>query len=68
MTGTDLPERRWHKSTYSDGQANCVEIAILSDQVAARDSKDRNGSALVFTAEAWSAFVEGVTSGEFTQP
>lgn len=64
MNGTDLPDERWHKSSYSDGQANCVEVAIFGGQVAMRDSKDREGPALVFTHDAWAAFVGGVTAGE----
>ncbi|MGV9270834.1 DUF397 domain-containing protein, partial [Kitasatospora sp. NPDC003701] len=30
-----------------------------------RDSKDPQGPALVFPAEAWQAFIAGVQSGEF---
>ena len=46
---------------------NCVEVAALHGQVATRDSKNPAGPALLFTAEAWTAFLTGVTAGEFGQ-
>lgn len=51
----------WFKSSYSDNQGgNCVEGARLADGVmAVRDSKDPHGPALLFTADAWRAFVSG---------
>jgi hypothetical protein len=30
-----------------------------------RDSKDRDGSVLVFSADEWRAFTDGVRGGEF---
>lgn len=55
----------WRKSTRS--QANgCVEVAIAPDQVAVRDSKDREGPVLTFTPHEWKAFCEGVMAGEFS--
>lgn len=37
----------------------------LPGAVPVRDSKDPEGPALVFPADAWSAFVAGVQAGEF---
>jgi hypothetical protein len=65
MNGIEIPDERWHKSTYSDGQANCVEVALTPDTMAVRDSKNPKGPALTFTAEAWSSFVRGIADGEF---
>ncbi|GGV08863.1 MULTISPECIES: DUF397 domain-containing protein [Streptomycetaceae] len=56
---------KWHKSTYSNGQGECVEVADgLPGVVPVRDSKDPEGPALLFRAEAWSAFVAGVKAGD----
>lgn len=57
---------KWRKSTYSNGQGNCIEIADgPAGIVPVRDSKDPHGPALAFTAEAWRSFVSGVQAGEF---
>ncbi|MFJ7053089.1 DUF397 domain-containing protein [Streptomyces albidoflavus] len=53
----------WWKSTYSDSAAQCVECGIVSPTtVAVRDSKHPQGPALLFSADALSAFVEGVVA------
>lgn len=50
----------WRKSTYSDGSGgNCLEVAEgHPTHTPVRDSKAPHGPALVFRAEAWSAFVD----------
>jgi hypothetical protein len=56
----------WRKSTYSNDQGACVEVADLTaGGRAVRDSKDPAGPALSFTSAAWSAFTIGIRSGEF---
>lgn len=61
-----MPAVRWRKSSYSNGQGDCVEVADgLPGVMPVRDSKDPDGPALVFPAEAWSAFIAGVKAGEF---
>jgi hypothetical protein len=55
----------WRKSSFS-GQHNCVEVAKLDDgEVAVRHSRQSAGPALVFTADEWSAFLQGAWHGEF---
>ncbi|MEU0146469.1 DUF397 domain-containing protein [Streptomyces sp. NPDC006288] len=50
-------ERAWFKSTYSGGGGdNCVEIAVRSEVVLVRDSKDTQRHALAVSPRAWSAF------------
>ncbi len=63
----DLTGAVWHKSTRSGGNGgDCVEVAVnLPGIVAVRDTKDRDGAALVFTHSEWEAFVAGVRDGEF---
>ncbi|WP_307834821.1 DUF397 domain-containing protein [Paractinoplanes lichenicola] len=63
---TDLTRARWHKSTRSGANGNCVEVAEnLDGIVALRDTKDRDGGTLIFTHAEWQAFIGGVKDGEF---
>ena len=62
----DLSEAEWFKSTYSGGSDdNCVEVAIIGDVVATRDSKDPNNNVQVYSLTEWRAFTAGVRAGEF---
>ncbi len=57
---------RWRKSTYSDNQGTCVEVALLPDGGAfVRDTKDRAGGTQTYNPAEWTAFVAGVKAGEF---
>jgi hypothetical protein len=60
----DLSRADWRKSTFSSSNGGqCVEVAQnLPDVVAVRDSKDPDGSALIFTADEWRSFLEGQAS------
>lgn len=61
----DLRRAEWRSSTYSGGNGSCVEVASnLPGVVAVRDSKDRQGPALVFTRQQWRAFLHGVRAAE----
>jgi hypothetical protein len=46
----------WRKASYSNGSGSCVETASAAGTVAVRDTTNRNGGALVFTAEIWATF------------
>ncbi|MGW1177536.1 DUF397 domain-containing protein [Kitasatospora sp. NPDC002543] len=62
----DLTGASWSKSSYSNGQGGCVEVAGgYSGMMPVRDSKDPQGPALVFPAESWKSFVTAVRSDEF---
>ena len=63
----DLTNVDWRKSTFSGGNGgNCVEVARnLPGIVAVRDSKDREGPALLFAPDEWCAFLDGVRAEEF---
>lgn len=58
MNSPDLSQAIWQKSSRSNGQANCVEVATnLSDVVAIRDSKNPGGPVLMVSREEWEGFV-----------
>jgi hypothetical protein len=61
----DLDLAVWTKSSRSTDQGNCVEVAALGTTHALRDSKNPTGPALKFTTAAWSAFTNGIRTGEF---
>jgi Domain of unknown function (DUF397) len=59
----------WRKASYSSNSANCVEVGgSRGDGGGAlclvRDTKDRGGPSLAFTAGQWAAFVDGVKAGQ----
>ncbi|MFF2353097.1 DUF397 domain-containing protein [Kitasatospora sp. NPDC058115] len=52
-------ELAWFKSSYSGGEGgDCVEVAEVAESVLVRDSKDKSGPQLAFSASAWRSFVE----------
>ena len=53
-------ESNWRKSSYSgDNGGECVEVA-LAQAVLVRDTTDRDGPVLTFTADAWRAFTAAI--------
>lgn len=65
MSRNDLSGAQWRKSSYSDGQANCVEVAAMAHGhgiVAVRDSKSPDGPGLSFAPSMWLHFIGRVTA------
>jgi Domain of unknown function (DUF397) len=60
----DMSSAAWRKAARS-GVNGCVEVGLVDDQIAVRDSKDREGPVLIFTANEWEAFLGGARDGEF---
>ena len=48
----------WRKSSYSaNGGEACVETASDNNTILVRDTTDRSGGTLAFTANAWAKFM-----------
>jgi hypothetical protein len=51
----------WRKSSYSgDNSGNCVEVADHDSRVMVRDTTDRQGPTLRFSAGAWPRYADRV--------
>lgn len=59
----ELSDLAWRKSTRSNFSGNCLEAAPAPGGLAVRDSKDKSGPVLLFRADMWQTFVEGVKDG-----
>lgn len=61
-TGTDaiLTRATWRKSSHSQGNGACVEVADGLAFIPVRDSKDMSLEPLIFSSGSWSAFIDAV--------
>jgi hypothetical protein len=46
----------WRTASYSATNGNCVEVADAPGSIAVRDTVNRAGTVIEFTASAWKAF------------
>ncbi|MFF3754561.1 DUF397 domain-containing protein [Streptomyces sp. NPDC002018] len=62
---------RWLTSSYSDNGGQCIEVAAnlatSRGMVPVRDSKNPTGPVLDLPADAFTSFIAGVKTGEFTR-
>jgi hypothetical protein len=56
----DKQDLDWRKASYSNGSGNCVEAANAARVVMVRDTTDRDGGTLAFSADAWRAFATAI--------
>lgn len=64
---TDFSRAVWRKSTRTQQSGQCVEMAAVDQVIGVRDSKDPTGPVLVFSRQAFGAFVRGVARGELDE-
>lgn len=60
--GVTTPISEWRTSSRCTG-GECVEVAFAGGGVALRDSKNREQGILLYSADAWRAFVADVKTG-----
>ncbi|WP_306323115.1 MULTISPECIES: DUF397 domain-containing protein [unclassified Streptomyces] len=54
-----MPEFQFRKSSYSNIQAECLEVARnIPRTVAVRDSKDADGAIVRLTPASWTRFID----------
>ncbi|SDK22903.1 protein of unknown function [Actinopolyspora mzabensis] len=62
---TDLSRATWRTSSRSGNGGNCVEVAMTSEVVGVRDSKDRAAGHFAAAPAQWSAFIDAVKTNRF---
>ncbi|MEU0478553.1 DUF397 domain-containing protein [Streptosporangium sp. NPDC006013] len=65
MQQPDLSDAHWRKSSLSGSGPSCVEMAFVGNDVAVRDTKNRDGGTLIFHRNEWTTFINGIKSGHY---
>ncbi|WP_412542729.1 DUF397 domain-containing protein [Longispora sp. K20-0274] len=56
-------DAHWRTSSRSNGEAQCVEVALLPQVTGVRDSKDQSGPVLAFPPTDWVSFTAALKAG-----
>lgn len=62
---TQVNEALWRKSMRSVGNGACVEVTEAEPGVAVRDTTDKAGPFVAYSATAWRSFGQAVRQGYF---
>ncbi|GAA3748403.1 DUF397 domain-containing protein [Salinactinospora qingdaonensis] len=57
---SELAGLTWHKSSYSNANGECVEVAELPSAMLVRDTQNRARGHLAFSAAEWAALLSEV--------
>lgn len=67
--GACVQKGKWTKSSYSADSADSADSVETSERlchgVPIRDSKDPDGSVLLFSHESWAEFLQAIKGGQF---
>ena len=55
-----FPPQLWRTSSYTTNPGHCVEVAMTSEEVGVRDTKNRAGGHFTVSAQAFADFVDAV--------
>ncbi len=56
----DREHSGWRTASYSNGQAQCVEVGHAVTTIAVRDTKDPSSAVLAVPVEAWQRFTSSL--------